>query len=41
MNEWMNEWRVNVWMNEWMNEESWMRGQQTCPLYNTFLTCEQ
>ena len=19
-------------MNEWMNEESWMRGQQTCPL---------
>ena len=21
-------------------EESWMRGQQTCPLYNT-LTCEQ
>ena len=22
--------------NEWMNEESWMRGQQTCPLYNTF-----
>ena len=19
-----------------MNEESWMRGQQTCPLYNTF-----
>ena len=22
-------------------EESWMRGQQTCPLYNTFLTCEQ
>ena len=20
------------WMNEWMNEESWMRGLQTCPL---------
>ena len=27
INEWMNE-----WINEWMNEESWMRGQQTCPL---------
>ena len=24
--------RMNEWMNEWMNEESWMRGQQTCPL---------
>ena len=23
---------MNEWMNEWMNEESWMRGQQTCPL---------
>ena len=20
------------WMNEWTNKESWMRGQQTCPL---------
>ena len=28
-------------INEWMNEESWMRGQQTCPIYNTFLTCEK
>ena len=28
--EWMNEW-MNEWM-KWMNEESWMIGQQTCPL---------
>ena len=24
------------WMNKWMNEESWMRGQQTCPLTKQF-----
>ena len=23
---------LNRFNNEWMNEESWMRGQQTCPL---------
>ena len=31
MNEWRNE-RTNERTNERMNEESWMRGQQTCPL---------
>ena len=29
-------WQFLKLRNEWMNEESWMRGQQTCPLYNTF-----
>ena len=32
---------VEAYVFEWMNEESWMRGQQMCPLYDTFLTCEQ
>ena len=43
MNEWMNEWLID-WLIDWRkerrkegrNEESWIRGQQTCPLTTYF-----